>query len=153
MRRTPISPEYMTVANHHAYIFRQHYWDNLDPKMKARVGDMKSYQGMPFFDEWNPDKGGSFIAGEKWIIENLGRRPVDNFLMTGQTVRYPGQKSRWQMHILDRPVGFVPGNLAWMPTNKHNRLEAINLAIVERGKELANLNSQIISLAVSKMAA
>lgn len=77
-------PEHITVARHWYYIF------------KSRRKDARTYKGMPFFDGWNPDKGGSFQAGADWIIANLGRRPK------GHT-----------MHIVDHEKGFWPTNLEW----------------------------------------
>lgn len=70
----------------------------------------RTYVGMSFYDEWNPKKGGSFDAGANWIIANLGRRPGENY----------------QLHIIDRSVGFVPGNLEWQPRDKHRQAELIN---------------------------
>jgi hypothetical protein len=70
---------------------------------------------MPFFDGWNPDKGGSINAGEKWILENLGKRP----------------SKRHDLHIVDRRLGFVPENLAWVPKEKHMQEELIHKLLLE----------------------
>ena len=67
------------------------------------------YKGMPFFPAWNPEKGGSFAVAEKWILQNLGRRP----------------SSTHHLHIVDRVLGFVPGNLQWVPREKHKQEELI----------------------------
>jgi hypothetical protein len=53
---------------------------------------------MPFYDEWNPDKGGSYQAGADWIIANIGKRPE------GCTI-----------DVIKHELGFVPGNLRWAP--------------------------------------
>lgn len=74
-----------------------------------------SYVGLSFFDGWNPDKGGSFKAGAQWIIENLGKRP----------------SKRHDLHIVDRRIGFVPGNLAWVPKEKHIQEELIHKLMLE----------------------
>lgn len=76
-----------------------------------------TYKGMPFFDGWNPDKGGSYQAGERWIIENLGHRL--------------GSGKEYQLHIIDRRLGFVPGNLCWVPLNKHKQEEMMNRLLLE----------------------
>lgn len=53
--------EQSTVRNHHYHIFKS-----------KRFCD-RGYKHMPFFNMWNPDKGGSYKEGAKWIIENLGK--------------------------------------------------------------------------------
>ena len=70
---------------------------------------------MPFELWWNPDLGGSFKAAEEWIIENIGKRPDKTY----------------QLHVVDRNLGFVPGNLTWVPTNKHRREELVNRLLLE----------------------
>ena len=80
-----------------------------------RLG-LATYIGMPFYAGWNPREGGSIRAGSDWILANLGPRPTDG---------------RWQLHIVDRRVGFMPGNLQWMPQGKHRREEMINKLMVE----------------------
>ena len=73
------NPEHVSVCNYH-YTTRYR----------------KSHEGMDFFSEWNPDKGGSYKAGAEWIITNLGKRP--NYA---------------SLHMIDRDLGFVPDNLEW----------------------------------------
>lgn len=81
-----------TIYGHHYLIFRS--------------TKRKNYKGMPFFDEWNPDKGGSFDIAERWILENLGKRPKGTTL-----------------HIIQHDLGFVPGNLEWtFPRRQSNQL-------------------------------
>jgi hypothetical protein len=80
--------EYLTVQHHHGMIFRKFHSDG---------HNYRHYKGMPFFNSWNPDKGGSFRTGANWIIKNLGRRPEDNS----------------SLHIVKHEKGFVPGNLVW----------------------------------------
>jgi hypothetical protein len=75
------------------------------------------YVDMPYWDEWNPNRGGSFKAGAKWIIENIGRRP--------------GTSKEYQLHIISRRLGFVPGNLAWIPRDKHRQDELIPKLLIE----------------------
>ena len=86
-----------------------------------------TYKGMPFCDAWNPYTGGSFLAGESWIIENLGKRPPDG---------------KWQLHIIDRTVGFMPGNLRWVPRDKHKQEELIAQVLLEN----QNLRNEIEQL-------
>lgn len=71
---------------------RSHYYNIFRPKSHYH----KYYKNMPFYDAWNPDKGGSFYAAETWIIENIGNRPEGTSL-----------------HVVDHSLGFVPGNLEW----------------------------------------
>ncbi len=79
--------EYHTVVGHHKYIFH--------PGKRAK--HCAGYKDMPFCDDWNPDKGGAFWKGVRWIVENLGPRPDKN----------------WSLDIVDHVKGFVPGNLRW----------------------------------------
>src|SRR6266571_8902933 len=51
---------YRTVYHHWYFVFKS---------------QDENYKGMPFFDDWNPDKGGSFRAGAEWIIATIGKRP------------------------------------------------------------------------------
>jgi hypothetical protein len=73
-----------------------------------RNGD-QYYRGMPFYAGWNPDKGGSYGAGAEWIIANLGRRPDKTY----------------QLHIVDRLIGFMPENLQWVHRSKHQQEEVV----------------------------
>jgi hypothetical protein len=70
---------------------------------------------MPFADLWNPHRGGSFAVGAQWIIENLGRRP----------------NKQYELHIVDRQLGFIPGNLQWVPRSKHKQEELIARLLLE----------------------
>lgn len=85
------NPEFYTVKAHYAMIFT-----NNDPRLH-------NYKQMPFFDGWNPKKGGSFKAGGDWIIDNIGRKP---------------KESGWSLHIVNHELGFVPGNLEWASKRK-----------------------------------
>jgi hypothetical protein len=76
---------------------------------------VSTYAGMPFCDDWNPKKGGSVNAGEQWIVQHLGRRPAPDY----------------QLHIVDRRIGFMPGNLVWVPRDKHRREEMIYRLLFE----------------------
>ena len=76
-----------------------------------------SYKDMPVFAAWDTAEGGSPLMAEKWILENLGKRPND------------GQ--RWDLHIVDRSLGLVPGNLRWLPRNKHKQEELIAKLMLE----------------------
>lgn len=94
-------PEYRTVQSHYRLIFKPH----IEPNRA------KYYKDMPFYDDWNPDKGGAFWKGTKWILENLGSKPGPN----------------WSMDIIQHDVGFVPGNLRWAckRTQKRNQQHRI----------------------------
>ena len=84
--------EHASVRSHHYNIFK-----STDPKLRT-------YKGMPFFDAWNPDKGGSFKAGGDWIIANLGKRP----------------EGKVSLDVIHHEIGFVPGNLRWSERKGQN---------------------------------
>lgn len=96
------NPEITTVRNHHRNIFKA-------------CPSYKNYAGMPFANEWNPDKGGSFQAGADWIIANIGKRPQGTSL-----------------HIVDHGLGFVPGNLEWTHPRKQNREQMVKIIARQR---------------------
>ena len=75
-----------------------------------------SYRDMPFYDRWNQSVGGSFAEGARWIIENLGSRPGNG---------------RYELHIIDRSVGFWPGNLIWVPKDRHKQEEMLMRLLLE----------------------
>jgi len=95
--------EYKSVADHWYAVYMS--------RDKKKV----TYKGMPFFDEWNPKTGSSFTAGAQWIIDNLGRRPDKTY----------------HLHIVDRAVGFVPGNLQWVSRSRHKQSELIARLMLE----------------------
>lgn len=91
-------PEYKTVTHHYDFIF------------KSKNPIHRCYKNMPFYDEWNPNKGGAYWKGSKWIILNLGSKPGPS----------------WSLDIIEHRLGFVPGNLRWalknnQSTNKQHR--------------------------------
>lgn len=93
-------PEYKSIYDHHRVTFTiQH----------------PSYIGMPFCDNWNPNKGGMFNNGVKWIIENIGKRPSKDY----------------QLHVIDRRIGFMPNNIIWVPKSQHRRLELVTQLLLE----------------------
>jgi hypothetical protein len=103
--------EYISVRSHYDIIM-------------GKYKKVPCYYKMPFFNGWNPKKGGSFQAGEDWIIENIGKRPGKNY----------------QLHIVDRKLGFVPNNLEWVPRDKHKQNEMINRLLLENKKLKATVN-------------
>jgi len=100
-----------SVRNHYYYIYSN------SPRRT-------NYEGMPFFDGWNPNKGGSFGAGEDWIIKNLGERP------DGTT-----------LHIVNHDLGFVPGNLEWTHPLKQSHQQAHKIIAQQRNR-IAQLEEQ-----------
>lgn len=58
------------------------------------------------------------LAGAKWIVANLGHRPDKDH----------------QLHIMQKTLGFVPGNLMWVPTTQHKRMEFMTLILEENQK-------------------
>lgn len=91
-------PEHKSVSSHRYLIFM------------SKNPLHANYKGMPFFDEWNPKKGGSTEAGAKWIIANLGKRPEGSTL-----------------HIIDHEKGFVPGNLEWAYPRKQSNQQMFKI--------------------------
>lgn len=98
------TPEYNSVMNHYGVIFR------------SSSPQHKYYHEMPFYDGWNPRKGGELWLGAKWIIDNLGSKPGLN----------------WSLDIVEHAIGFMPGNLRWalkdiqMRNQRHRILEKIS---------------------------
>lgn len=108
--------EYIVVSSHHYSIF------------KSKQLSQKNYKGMPFFDGWNPDKGGSFQAGADWIIEILGKRP------NGAT-----------LHIINHELGFVPDNLEWTHPRKQCNQQMFKI-IAQQHHEIKVLKERILEL-------
>ena len=96
-------------ANHREYDAVANHYNIIvrDPK--------PAYKNLPFFSEWNPKVGGSIKVGEQWILSHLGRRPSSNF----------------DLHIVDRRLGFVPDNLQWMPRSRHAQNEMIATLLLQ----------------------
>jgi hypothetical protein len=103
LRRT--RPELETIRSHYYRIFY------------TKAENHRNYKGMPFFDNWNPKKGGSFDAGAEWIINVLGRRPKGTTL-----------------HIVDHATGFVPGNLEWTHPRKQVNQQMYKIIAQQRNK-------------------
>lgn len=107
-------PELQSVANHRYAIC-------------SRKSKRKVYRGLPFYKAWDPARGGSYRAGEQWIIQNLGKRPKSTTL-----------------HIIDHEKGFVPGNLEWTHPRKQNNQQMFKI--------IAQLKHKIRLLKETKMA-
>ena len=69
----------------------------------------KWYVDMPFYDAWNYDKGGSFIEGENCLLKEIGPKPGKFY----------------DLHVVDKSVGIMPGNLVWVPRDRHKREELV----------------------------
>ena len=93
---------YRTVHAHWRWIF-------------IEDGSHRTYKGMPFFDGWNPKKGGSFRAGAAWIISNLGKRPQGGSL-----------------HVVHHDIGFMPGNLEWASAGKQSNQQMFKIIAQQR---------------------
>lgn len=104
-------PEYISIRSHYDLIVGKHE-------------KIKCYYKMPFFDKWNPEKGGSFHVAEDWVIKNIGKRPDKNC----------------HLHIIDRQIGFMPENLAWVPKDKHRQEEMVNKVLLENKRLREQLN-------------
>jgi endogenous inhibitor of DNA gyrase (YacG/DUF329 family) len=107
--------EYRTVHAHYVWIFR-------------KDGTHRTYKGMPFFDGWNPKKGGSFRAGANWILENLGRRPKGTTL-----------------HIIDHEKGFTPNNLEWTHPRKQSNQQMFKI-IAQQRHRIKELEAEVALL-------
>lgn len=70
-----------------------------------------TYANMPIHPAWEENPS---LAAE-WIATNLGPRPADDY----------------QLHIIDRPIGFMLGNLAWVPRGGHKQDELVNRLLIE----------------------
>jgi hypothetical protein len=80
-----LNPEYHTLVGHHQRIFNKNH-----PRHSG-------YRNMTVFDDWNPDKGGSYRTGARWIREHLGPKPGPD----------------WQLHVLKTkkyPHGYIGPN-------------------------------------------
>jgi hypothetical protein len=115
-RRRKENPEWFSVMNH---------WHLI---LGNRSKNNPSYVGMPFCDEWNPKKGGSFVAGSDWIIKNLGKRPEG-----------------CSLHIVDHQKGFVPGNLEWASLKRQNAEQMFKIIANQRHR-IKELEDEIIRL-------
>jgi hypothetical protein len=106
----------LTLRNHHRCIH--------DPKKHNH----SNYIGMPFFEAWDPLKGGSFAAGARWIVENLGPKPLGT-----------------SMHVVNHELGVVPGNLEWTYPAKQAREQMFKIIadLRNRVKELEACNAEL----------
>jgi len=105
LRNGKTRPEYKTIQDHLGLIFNKNYKRH------------KDYKNMPFYDKWNPKMGGSILAGMNWIFANLPKRQQDGHL-----------------HIIDKKIGFMPGNLTWIPNGRHKREELLNKVLLENSR-------------------
>ena len=107
------TPEYATIQAHLQCIRTSHLTKNA------------TYRDMPFYAAWNKREGGSILAGAKWLIENLGGKPSGSY----------------ELHIIDRRLGFVPGNLAWVPRADHKREEMLTKLLIENRELKARVDA------------
>lgn len=105
-----------TVRGHHYLIFKDQH---------------PSYNGMPFFDDWNPDKNGSFLAAVKWIIKNLGPRPK------GSTLHVIPQTKK----------GFAPDNLVWTSPREQTNQQMYKI-IGRQDHRIKQLEAEVHELTV-----
>lgn len=116
--------EYNTVKRHHYMIFRCE-----NPRYKG-------YKGMPFFDGWDPEKGGSFEIGANWIKENLGCRP----------------EGKISLDIVHHEIGFMPGNLRWSEQKGQlsNQMRKVITRLKHENDLLKKENEYLKSLLIKK---
>jgi hypothetical protein len=97
---------YRSVVNHFKWI-------------NNPVGRYSGYFKMPAYPLWNPKEGSSAIVKAVTdILKEIGDKPGKGY----------------NLHIKDRRIGFWPGNLMWVPANRHKRLELLNLVIEENAQ-------------------
>lgn len=108
--------ERRSLGSHHYFIF------------KSKGPKHRTYRNMPFFDEWNPDKGGSFEAGANWLIEHLGKIPKGGSL-----------------GIIHHDLGVIPGNICWSDPRKQasNRMFRV---LGEQRATIAELKRYVVEL-------
>lgn len=82
---------------------RQAVYDHYHKIFRSKGKRRESYRKMPYYDRWNPDKGGSFVVAVEWLIKHLGKRP----------------KGR-SLGVMNHDLGFVPGNLKWQTGKEQN---------------------------------
>jgi hypothetical protein len=85
----------------------------------------KTYKGMPFQKEWDPNHGGSFLRGAWEIYQDIGPRPSPTH----------------QLSIVIHEKGFVRGNLCWS-TRATNWLEAV----LRRAKKSGETKEHVLAL-------
>jgi hypothetical protein len=107
-------PELLSVRRHYNSIFN------------PRVSGHQNYKDMPFFDGWNPDKGGSHKAGVQWIIDNIGKRP-----------------DGYSLHVVRHDIGFMPGNLEWATPKKQTNQQMYKV-IAQQHHQIKILKRQLI---------
>lgn len=119
------------AANKERASVRSHHYNIFNPKSKSH----RNYQGMPFFDGWNPDKRGSFKAAADWIIANLGKRPEGSTL-----------------HVIHHDLGFVPGNLEWTHPRRQSNQQMYKI-IAQQRHRIHELEAQLVQLTQQSVAA
>lgn len=96
---------YRSVINHFKWIYNPH-----DPER------YHGYKGMPAHQSWNPKKGPkAVVKAVTDILSEIGDKPSKKHIL----------------HIMDKRIGFRPGNLMWVPSIEHKRMELLNILIKE----------------------
>jgi hypothetical protein len=113
------TPELRTVMFHHWCIFT------------SDCPDRHTYKGMPFHDDWNPQKGGSYDAAVDWIVENIGKKSE--------------QPKGSSLHVVEHSLGFVPGNLEWATAKKQTAQQMYKI-IANQRNEITRLKEIIAKL-------
>lgn len=109
---------------------RRSIWQHHYDIFKSKRHDKRYYKGMPFFDPWNPDKGGSFDGGEQWLLEHIGDKPTLNS----------------SLHIIRHELGFVPGNICWATPQVQNQEQLFKrLAYLEMEVKILDKVRQLVS--------
>jgi hypothetical protein len=112
---------YHSVKNHFKWIYDPH-----NPKR------YHGYKGMPAYEPWNPLTGGqaALIRAVREILAEIGNKPGKDY----------------HLHVVDKRIGFWPGNLIWIPIVEHKRAELLNQVIKENAflkKKIVRLKSRI----------
>jgi hypothetical protein len=99
------TPEYAAVVTHRQSI------------ITAYKTKHATYRDMAFYPDWNPSVSGrgAYSRGAQWILDHLGPKPGPDF----------------ELHIVERSRGFVPGNLRWIPRGVHKQAELLRTVLLE----------------------
>ena len=104
-------------------------------------GKHPSYKGMPYHPGWNPDKGGSFVEGARYLLKHLGSKNA-----YAKTHGVPVKNI--SIHVLPphpgKPWGFVPGGVVYAGHKRQSAEKAFKLLAAEKAKFRLALPSAVV---------
>jgi hypothetical protein len=116
---------------------RRPEWYSIVSHIKCIHKGVSTYAGMPIYSKWDSKTGGSYRIGEQWVIANLGCRPAKDY----------------DLHIIDRRIGFMPGNLKWVSRTTHQREEMRNRLLVDQRRLAIEVANSKFDLSLTDLAA